>query len=424
MALPNVAPRSPIPVTKHQALSTKYSPWRTLLPRHWLPFFESALDEGAVRFGPMVSGRDVVGRHSYQALLSVPTDNSGLTGSFLYRNAAFGQPLIEFAGFQDWENRGCLVDASQQCVGTLRRRIRDAGLSFTFQRPRFRTFSYASVGAGVEARDYATAPAPLLDQIDPLFRRTYYYPRVVFSTGWSNTQHPILAISAEDGVSLATTTRVRWRSLDTTKYSTSVVGTAAVYKSLDLPGFAHHVVALRGAAGAQDDRGSGYFEVGGVSGGALDILPGYVLGEGRRTFGVRGFPAASLVGIRALQGSAEYRAPLTLPGRGLGIAPLFLDRTSLTLFADAGSAWCPSTRAPRPAPSPTLCTNQEAALGTVFAGINTIASAGAELVLSAAVLSWDEPYRFRLGFAAPVMGSEYVVGEQKPTWYFTVGLPF
>jgi len=45
--------------------------------------------------------------------------------------------------------------------------------------------------------------------------------------------------------------------------SFSTVGSAAIYKSLDLPGFAHHVFALRGAGGFADDKASGYYSVGG-----------------------------------------------------------------------------------------------------------------------------------------------------------------
>src|SRR6185436_20487417 len=78
-----------------------------------------------------------------------------------------------------------------------------------------------------------------------------------------------------------------------------------------------------------DSRSPDYLEVGGVSGGTVDLFPGYTLGEGRRTFPVRGFPAGAMLGMRAYAASLEYRAPFTLPGRGLGLWPAFLDRSSL-----------------------------------------------------------------------------------------------
>lgn len=391
-----------------------------------MPFFEPGLDSGSVRLGAFTSGEDVVGRHSYQALLFVPTDNSGLTGSLYYRNARFGQPLVEVVASQDWENRGCIADASQQnlCVGVLRRRIREATLSFTLQRPRARTLSYLSLGGGFEVRDYATDSTSLIDRIDSLYRRAYYYPRVTMSFGWSNAQYPPLAISAEDGIGLASTTRLRWRTGDTVPPTFSTVGSAAAYKSLQLPGFAHHVLALRAAGGLQDNRGTSYFEVGGVSGGILDIFPGYTLGEGRRTFSVRGFPAASQLGILAVAGSLEYRAPFALPGRGLGTLPLFLDRTSVTLFGDVGSAWCSGTFAARPAPSISLCSPFDVDNGFVLLEPDVIGSVGGELNVSAAVLNWDAPFRYRVGVAAPVVGRELVFGTRAVSGYFTVGVSF
>jgi hypothetical protein len=423
--LETVAPREPSAAASEQSPATPYSPWRTLVPRFWMPFFESALDSNSVRFGALVSGRDVVGRHGYEALLFVPSDNSGLTGSFYYRNAGLGQPIVELVASQDWQNRGCIsAGPMTQCVGVLRRRIRDGGLSLTFQRPRVRSYSYASVGGGVEVRDYAADPMPLLGRLDPLYRRTFYYPRVVVSAGWSHVQRPPMAISPEDGISLSSTARYRWRSGDNGSLTSSFVGAATAYKSLDLPGFAHHVVALRAAGGAQDNRGTGYYEIGGVSGGTLDVFPGYVLGEGRRTFGVRGFSAASLLGIRAYAGSMEYRAPFALPGRGLGTLPFFLDRMSVTLFGDAGSAWCPGVFGTRPAPSPSLCTSADVAGGYVSTASRVIASVGAELNASAAILSWDAPFLYRLGFAAPVAGTEFVYGPKKATVYFAVGASF
>lgn len=425
-ALQTVLPRTAGPIARDLGPSRNYSPWRSLVPTSWMPFLESALDSNSARLGAMISGADIVGRHRYQALLFVPTDHSGLTGSFFYRNARLGQPLVDLDFSQDWENRGYILDNSQggAVIGTLRRRIQDATLSLTMERPRVRTYSYLSIGGGFEAREYATSPTAALDRIDSLYQRTYYYPRATLSLGWSNAQYPPLALSPEDGVSLSGTARVRWRLQDTSRSTTSLVGIAAAYKSIDLPGYGHHVVALRGAGGLQDNRGTGYYEVGGVSGGSLDILPGYALGEGRRTFSVRGFPPASLLGILAFQGSAEYRAPFLLPGRGLGTLPLFLDRTSLTLFADMGSAWCPGTYAARLAPSTSLCTRADIDAGFVLLEPQIIGSFGGELNVVAAVMSWDAPFRYRVGYAVPAVGKEYVPGQQKPSFYFTVGLSF
>jgi hypothetical protein len=424
--LATVAPRDPAAAVRHDAPSTRYSSWRMLRPSSWLPWFEAGLDANSTRFGAEVSGSDIAGRHAYAALVFVPTDNSGLTGGFSYRNAMLGQPLVELSAAQDWENIGCVADASDanRCIGDLRRRIREATLSLVMQRPRARTYSFFSAGGGVEVRDYATDSASLIFRIDSLYRRTHYYPRLVLSTGWSNIQYPPAAISPEDGFSVSATSRHRWRTGDTATLTSSLIGSGSAFKSLDLPGFAHHVLALNASGGVQDNRSTGYFEVGGVSGGVLDVFPGYVLGEGRRTFSVRGFDAASQLGIYAFKATAEYRAPLSLPGRGLGTLPLFFDRTSVTLFGDAGSAWCPGTFNTRPPPSFSRCTLTEVELGIVNTRPLLMSSVGAELSLSAAILNWDIPYRFRLGGALPVTGTSVASGSATPRLYFTVGSPF
>jgi outer membrane protein assembly factor BamA len=194
--------------------------------------------------------------------------------------------------------------------------------------------------------------------------------------------------------------------------SFSAVGTASLYKSIDLPGFAHHVIALRGAAGVADNRTNGYYSVGGVSGSPFQVVPGYVLGEGRKTFPVRGFLAGSVIGTRAFTGSLEYRMPLWLLGGSPGIFPFFFDRSSLTLFGDYGSAWCP-----------TISTTTEVCNRTDQDRRIRIGSAGAEINLNLGVLSWDSPYRFRLGVAHPVQNGAFF--ERQPLQVYLVsGLSF
>ena len=431
-----VQPRTPPEIMPATTPSTKYSALRQLRPRYWMPFVTAALDSNAARYGFTTGGEDIAGRHSYNTSFAIPTDGSGLTGVAFYRNATLGRPLLDVYYAQDWENRARILDRSNNdsIVGTLRRRIRDATMSLYFPRPRVRTFSYLNVGLGYEARDYETAPAAAIDRVDSLYRRTYYYPRIVASAGWSNAQYPLLSISPEDGVALASTLRYRWRSntiaSDTAAngspiktLTTSLVSSVSVYKSLDLPGFAHHVLAARAAFGAQDNRGADYFEVGGVSGGVLEVLPGYILGEGRRSFSVRGFPGATLNGIRAFQGSAEYRAPFRLPGRGVGTLPVFLDRMSVTVFGDAASAWCPGAFSARPAPATSLCTTTDVQFADVPLDADIIASAGGELNLTATFGTWDHPVWWRLGYAVPLVAPTGIK-KPAPNAYLTFGASF
>jgi hypothetical protein len=447
-AIERVAPRAARPVTSHQSPVTKYSAWRSLRPRYWEPYWEAALDSNSLRLGVFTAGQDVVGRHAYQTLLYVPTDNSGITGAFGYRNARFGQPVIDLSASMDRDNFRCIADASQQnqCVGFLRRRIRETSLATTFNRVRARSSAFISVGAGIELRDYSTKPESLQTRIDSLYQHLLMWPRATISMGWSNAQRPQLAISPEDGVSFALTTRMRWRresppvpspvgpdTVDAGVSALSAVATLSMYKSMPFPGFSHHVLAIRAAGGWVDSRNPSYLEVGGISGGVVEVFPGYNLGEGRRTFGIRGFPAASMIGMRAYTFSGEYRAPLALAGRGLGVWPAFLDRTFVNVFAELGSAWCPSVYPSRPSPAYSLCTQGDVDIGRTTALTSlpivhlkdfSIGSVGAELSASAAVLGWDQPITYRLGMARPVIGRNLRRDVPLATAYLAVGLSF
>ncbi len=392
-----------------------YSAWNTVLPRYWYPLIESAPVRG-MRLGAMTTGSDVIGRHSYSAYAAVPTTGRFVVGGFFYRYAGFRRPLLDVNLSQDWTSLGTVYSVDQGgnvigVAGSLLKRTRDLSLAATFERPRVRTYSSVILGTGVERRDFATDPEALLARLDTSLH-TYTFPRAFVGAVWTNVQRPPLSVSPEDGVTLALTARERIRSdAPSRTASLSVVGTASGYKSLDLPGFAHHVLALRLAGGYSDRRSGTSLEVGGTSGSTIDVVPGYTVGEGRRTFGVRGFPAASVYGTQAVAASLEYRAPLVLGGRGLALLPLFFDRSSLTAFADVGTASCASQPLYVGICSPPAQLN------------HPLASIGGELNLSAAVLEWDVPTSFRLGVAVPVANRD-LVGARRASAYVAFGLSF
>jgi WD40-like Beta Propeller Repeat len=394
--VPAVAPRD-------SGRIVPYSPWSSLLPRYWLPLFEPGLADG-YRLGGMTSGHDLVGRHGYGGTLLVPTDGRGLIGAFNYRYSGLGQPLLDATLIQDWELRARLAG------GDIRRRTQHAAISATVVRPRYRTFASVTVGAGVQRRHFAIDPPEFRSALTPASQAALTdstYPRAFIGASWTNAYRTAYGISPEEGIALEGSIDQRWGRGASSAASRTYMGSAAAYKSLDLPGFARHVVALRAAGGLADRNSTTTLEVGGASGGTLAILPGYAIGTGRRFFPVRGFATASLEGSRAVAASIEYRAPLLIPGRGLALLPFFLDRTSLSLFSDAGAAWCPASLA-------TACYPAER-------DRRWIASVGAELNVAAAVLSWDVPYRFRLGVAHPVARA---VDAPDVSPYFAVGLAF
>ena len=397
--------------TPSDAPARRYSPWRGLVPRYWLPIIEDT-DDGRTAFGAYTSSSDVVGRHEYGAQLTVPSGRAGeVAASVDYRYAGLGMPLLDLSLSQFWDHDPIVSGtAPYPVLGQLTRRTREAALAATVVRPRVRSYAAASAGVAYEMRDYATDPAPLLGR---LFGAEYYaskpdLPSLFASASWSNARRPTLSVSPEDGVALSASARDRWlRDGGASDHARTVVGVARAYKSLDLPGYAHHVLAARlagGAASAAADE----LEAGGTSGSTIELLPGLALGDTPHAFGVRGFPTDAVEGRRVVGGSLEYRAPLTLPARGFGLFPLFLGRTSASAFVEGASAWCPASIA-------ATCVSRTDAR-------RTIASAGAELALDAA-LQYDVPYRFRAGLATPVAGREWF-GKRSVTGYVTLGLSF
>ncbi|HEY4132978.1 MAG TPA: hypothetical protein VGM50_20350, partial [Gemmatimonadaceae bacterium] len=403
--------------------ATKYSPWRTFIPRYWLPTINDGID-GGFRIGGITSGVDVIGRHTITAGFQVPTNNrGGVTGSFNYQYAGFGLPVIQINGSQDWESLGGIFarNATRDRVGELFRRTWTGEALATWIHQRARSSLSLTGGVGLEHRAHFTTGGVSVASIDSgaslATLGSPTYPSLIASASFANYQRPPFSISQEDGIQIGATVRDRIQSglngEGPSSYST--VAAASAFKSINLPGFAHHVIALHASAGYADDHASGYYSVGGISGGQIPIIPGYVLGEGSQTFPVRGFSPGTLIGTRALSGSAEYRIPLFMVGNGPGALPFFFDRSSLTLFGDIGSAWCPDVKIGREVCNTSVDPNLTRKL--------TIGSFGGEINVNVAALTWDSPYRFRLGVAVPTQNADFF-GRAGMQLYFVTGIGF
>ncbi|MDQ6718825.1 MAG: hypothetical protein M3Z17_10845, partial [Gemmatimonadota bacterium] len=206
-------------------------------------------------------------------------------------------------------------------------------------------------------------------------------------------RRPALSISPEDGLVFSTTLRERWRS-GASAPSPSAVAALSGFKSLDLPGFAHHVLAIRAAGGIAGDRNPSRFSAGGVSGSSVAIVSGYDIGGQRRTFGVRGYPVGAESGIRAAAGTIEYRAPLFAPSRGFRYLPLFIDKVSALAFGEAGRAYCPAAAA-----------SGAGACLPSDVGNPWMSSVGAELDIDTGI-QLDYAARVRIGIAIPTVNRQ------------------
>jgi hypothetical protein len=190
------------------------------------------------------------------------------------------------------------------------------------------------------------------------------------------------------------------------------VGISSIYKSLDLPGFAHHVLALRAAGGVTDERSQDTFSAGGISGTSLELFPGVTAGQQRRVFGVRGYPVSAEKGIRAYTATVEYRVPLSAPSQGFRFIPVFIDKTSLTLFGETGRAYCPASAV---GAGSGICDAFEV-------GNPVMSSAGAELNIDTGLLL-DTGARVRLGVAFPLANREQLFAKRAQV-YATFGASF
>jgi hypothetical protein len=409
---------SVLPTSRHDTSVTvtaparTYSPFFSMLPRYWLPAFQES-DRQQPMYGFVTSGTDVIGRHQYEVQMTYEPTHAEPNWNTSYQYAGFGNPVLGVTTVEEWEH-GAIVGnnaaGAQVVAGSIARRRRILDVALTELHPRIMKSAYVSVGLESEWQDYRTDPRSLRSQLDSGFASLYTYPAFFVTAGWSNARQPTLAISPEDGIQLAVSAKQRWLASDPGfTRSTSVIGTASGFKSLDLPGFAHHVLALRVAAGWEDEKATSELDAGGISGSTLSIAPGVTVGDPQRTFFARGFPAGVEQGTRALGANLEYRAPISLPAIGLKMLPVFLQRLSGVLFTDAATAWCPYGLT-----ESVLCAN-----GTPR---DWMASAGAELHADAA-LEYDVPYTFRFGIATPLAGRQFFGGGNVVA-YFALGLAF
>ena len=378
-----------LPVVSSDRPARKYSPLRSMLPRYWLPTIGES-SRGGTTIGAFTSGSDIVGRHFWGAEVQWGPDDEELWGTIEWTWTGLGLPIVNLVASQTWDAFGVL-DNDDNRVGDLFERSRDVALGLTIVRPRVRTFTSLTVGGEYEWLRYTSDPSPVIDRLTFSHGRSPSFRAAYASGGWSNARRPPLAISLENGLQLGAFARQRWIAGESRPWSKEGVGVLSMYKALPLPGYAHHVLAARVASGWSDGIAPEVYSVGGESGSSIEVLPGVRTGT-RRTFGVRGWETDSREGTRALATSVEWRFPLSLATHGAG--PLFFDRLSGTVFADAGAGWNPGP-------------------------VAWIASAGAELGLDIAWL-YDDAYRLRLGAARPIAGA----GQGKGSVYLLLGSSF
>lgn len=360
-----------------------YSPWRSLVPAYWNPLLEGNSDDGFM-LGASTSAADPAERHNYLMRAYVNTRTRKVDFNLTYGYERFVNPLFRLAAFQSWSHTP-VVD-SLTVVGELAQRSNVFALHSSFVRPRRLSNAALTVGAEMEVKSFAVTPDSLTGSLPSFYRNRHAYPTLLAAVQFNNALKPQLAPSAQNGLTFSATARQRWKYGTSGQASQSAVAILSGYKGLSFGGYGNHVIAFRIAGGLADANSPSDFVLGGVSGSALEVVPGFTIGDNNRTFPLRGYKPGVQRGVRAVSTSVEYRVPLVQISRGVGLLPLFLDRTSISFFGDAGKAYCAGVGAP-------VC------IPTAFSH-EVLSSYGAEFNTDLA-LQYDTEYRMRVGLARP-----------------------
>jgi hypothetical protein len=326
-------PTSPAPAGHYDSqdaeryLPRNYSPWSTLSPTSWTPLVTTG-DQLRAGFG--VNGVDVLGRHSYSAsatwLVSAPVDalkpsESVPDWEFGYTYDRWLPALFVGASSQTLFDAGPADSTGRPTPATDRTREIEAGVLLPFRHVLSVRRAFLSV---VRTDDRFTWPT-----------QTVTIARTASRVGLAASTARLYgySISPEDGYSVGATAELARDGLGSSADETTFTVDGRAY----LPGLgAHHVVALRGAAGTSS----------GTPGARRTFLLGGALSEGDvLDFGrdaaslLRGFPSQSFAGTHVALVNADYRWPIARPQRGAGTWPLFLHTIHAAVFADAGETW-------------------------------------------------------------------------------------
>jgi hypothetical protein len=348
------APPGPVVVAEHP-----YHVFPSLLPQYWLPVGQSGNGAGSV--GVLTSGQDVLGRHIYGATVSLGTGIAA--GTWAASVGYVYTRLVPWLVEASYSRSQLLVDTATGAAPVCCRTDENGSVSVVWRHVRWRTQLAASAGAEYERIGAIRRAGP------------------VASFTAAHVAQPDFAISPQDGWTFTATARERWRTDTALEYHEARLGVAG-YRALPLGGFAHAVLAVRGSAGILGGTERVVYGVGGIPESSVELAPGLALGGSVRTFPVRGYGADALLGRGAASASVELRLPLALVGRGLGLLPVYLDRMSLALFADAGAAWFPQ------------------GFTAQLPSYSSIGGVGAELVADVGAV-YGTPLRLRAGVARP-----------------------
>jgi hypothetical protein len=295
-------------VVSVEAPDRPYMPWRSLLPRSWLPQIEIA--EGAVALGVFTFGQDALGLHQYiLAPLYEFTQNEVLGSlSYIYdrRHELLVDRTMTVRETVDDEVRAYTIEEGVHWLSTWRHLALSRrffwGLGGALERERLHRVD------GPTAPEQDERVLALVAGVDT--RRTHW-----LSEGPSEGMQLRLFAENSYGDFSGQVYRADWR----------------IHLAIG-----RTVLAFRWNE-AWADADAEPFQLGGSDSDPPSLLPLV----NQRDFPLRGYSSGepSLVGHRARLGSLEWRVPLRDIDRHAMVPPVGVNRVAVNLFFDVGDAW-------------------------------------------------------------------------------------
>jgi hypothetical protein len=330
--------RSRYPAMRYEeqqvAMSSRpYSPWATILPRFWLPWFGYSHDSGMM-YGAITFNQDAVERHQYvlEALYGPKHNRVWYSFDYLYD----GLPPTIHLQASDADVTYTDLFEAPFLQEDYEEREKTFGLSVITPLVKTATQHYITLG-------YRWRELIRLTTIPPWYAGPLPGEGVLAS-GWltylfNSSRKYDFSISPEGGRTLKLGYERLDKSLGSDYEFHKYIGDWHEY--LDLP-WRHHVLSTRAFAGIATGADSlklpqGVFQLGGDSttGNPQDAV---VTLENTAIY-LRGYPVNAFRGRKAVLASVEYRFPVVNVERGEGSLPYFLRRLHGAVFFEAGNAW-------------------------------------------------------------------------------------
>jgi len=404
-----------------------YNPLTTLRPTYWAPTYREGDNSGGIQvlkpgYGIFTSGEDLVGRHAFSLSGSFSSGAGSFNGRGSYSFGGFENPLLSVAAAQSYDASSQLWTGITEAGDTvpifLVERERALALGATLFRRRSRAQTTLRLSASHIWEDRFFLEEDLSESHRfQLGRPSVRLGELRATLTFGNARSFPFSISPEDGVGAFLRARVR-RDLTladslrdvagSDRSFRDLIGHLAAYKGFRGPGFGNHVLGIRASGGVAAGPGAdaSHFEVGGASGTNLPV-EFLDLGQGL-LFPVRGYTTASRWGRYAWSATLEYRFPIKLVNRGVGLFPLHLDWLSGAVFFDGGNAWGPEL----------------GVTGFENPRRDALASAGAEVV-ARTLPFWFQKLNLRVGIAFPLVEEDDSRMEENGLRsYLRLGLSF